>query len=150
MSKCGSAILDIHCFKNSYNNFIIKEAVAIDVDSGCLLFHHIVKPPYAQRVLPKDKRREANWLTNNFHGLKWQDGDLPFNDIYDKIKNCFSSATTVFVKGEEKKEFIRTLVPSHCTVVDLQLLGCPSIKVLNNMLGNDTLRCRYHITLSHR
>ena len=54
------------------------------------------------------------------------------------------------MKGEEKKDFIRTLVPSHCTVVDLQSLGCPSIKALDIMFRNDTLRCRHHIALTHR
>lgn len=157
----NTIVLDIQGFKNNLNSFIIKEITAINLDSGTLLFHHIVCPPYDRRILSPDKLRECYWLTKHFHGLEWHSGDIPYDVILEKIRDIFNENTnstttstnlplTVLVKGLEKKEYIKSLVPEYCSVIDLDSLGCQSLDSLNNLFTNDTLRCANHKNDTHR
>lgn len=134
-------VMDVQCFKNNFNEFIIKEVVAIDLQSKCLLFHHIVKPPFNRNRLTREKMREVNWLTHNHHGLGWDDGDVDYHTILEIIKNNLTTTSTVLVKGCEKRHFIQTIVPDWCSVIDVEPLGCGSLKFLNT---DDTLRCNNH------
>lgn len=150
----NTIVLDIQCFKNNQNSFIIKEITAINLESGTLLFHHIVCPPYERRLLSPDKLRECYWLTQNFHGLEWHSGDIPYDVILEKIRDLFNITSsfplTVLVKGCEKREFIKSLVPEYCNVVDMETLGCQSLDSLSNLFTNDTLRCTHHKYNTHR
>lgn len=146
-------VLDIQCFKNNLNSYIIKEVTAISLESGTLMFHHIVCPPYDHRLLSQDKQRESYWLTKYFHGLEWHSGDIPYDIVLEKIRdlvNNTSSTTTVLVKGCEKTEYIKSIVSEYCNVVDLDSLGCQSLDSLNNLFTNDTLRCSHHKSGNHR
>lgn len=155
-------VLDIQCFKSNLNSYIIKEITAISLESGIILFHHIVCPPYDRKLLSQDKLRESYWLTKYFHGLEWYYGDVPYDVILEKIRDLFSSnsssteqSTTtttaaVLVKGCEKTEFIKSIVPDCCKVIDLDSLGCQSLESLSNLFTTDTLRCSHHKSANHR
>lgn len=142
-------IMDIQCFKNNFNEFIIKEVTGIDMESGCLLFHHIAKPPFSHSLLSREKIKEINWLTNNHHGLEWEDGDIDYDTLFKIIKTNLTTTYTVLVKGCEKRQFIQTFVPEGCTVVDLDSVGCDSLKSLNNLYTDETLRCIHHRQVKH-
>lgn len=146
-------VLDIQCFKNNLNSFIIKEATAISLESGTILFHHIVCPPHDKGLLSQDKLRECCWLSKYFHGLDWHVGDTPYDVILEKIKDLFNkspSTVLLLVKGCEKADYIKSIVPNYCNVVDLDSLGCQSLDSLNNLFTIDTLRCCHHKSVNHR
>lgn len=145
-------VLDIQCFTNNANSYIIKEAAAIDIDYGILLFHHIASPPYDIRALSLEKQRENKWLTRNFHGLPWNSGDISYTDLFDRLRDLLKSCVTVFVKGLEKKEFIQSmsLGPRYCEVKDLTSLGCYSLNHLTETCTIDSLKCNHHKSPAHR
>lgn len=69
-------ILDFQCFKDNNNDYILKEVCALEVHSGTLLMHHIVKSPFNRDFLTQAKLRESYWLTKHCHGLEWDHGDI--------------------------------------------------------------------------
>lgn len=150
MEREVSVVLDIQCFKDNNGCFIIKEIAVIDADTGSLLFHHIVCPPYDRRLLTAEKLRESHWVTKYYHGLDWCHGDIPYPVLMEKIKTTFTSISLVFVKGQEKADFIRTVLPRQCNVIDLEHLHCNSLDVLSSLFTTDTLRCKNHKAIDHK
>lgn len=142
-------ILDIQCFKDNSNSFIVKEVCAIELDSGILLFHHIVSPPYERKQLSAGKLRESYWTTKYHHGIEWNVGDISYNSMMDKLEYLFSSCLSIYVKGSEKKQYIKSLCPEYCQVLDLETLNCESLESLSVLYVNDSLRCKYHTSENH-
>lgn len=99
-------VLDIQCFRNNLKEFIIKEVCVIDVLTGTLLLHHVVKSPFSKDKLCVERKRETNWLVSNWHGLEWDQGDIAYDECVTKLRECLKKCTTVYVKGLEKKMFL--------------------------------------------
>lgn len=148
-STLRCVVIDFQCFKNNSNEFIIKEVSIIDTTSGCLLIHNIARPPFSIRTLKQEKIREVNWLVINHHGIEWCDGNIDYDVLLCIIKSILATASTILVKGCEKTKFIQTLVPGCCSVLDLETLGCGSLKFLNDLYFNDALRCKHHKCITH-
>lgn len=65
--------VDVQGFKGNHNRFICKEFCLID---GVDVFHELIRSPFPLNRLSAHLRTQANWLTRNFHGLNFEDGDL--------------------------------------------------------------------------
>lgn len=141
--KPTSVVLDIQCFKNDENEFILKEVCIIEVVTGILLLHHIAISPYSQRFLSQEKLRESCWLTKHYHGLEWNKGDIGYHTLIQKVRTCLSDYSTVYVKGLEKKQYVlNTLVTDETSlVVDMSDIGCSSLASIS---GSSTIRCNHH------
>ena len=77
--------------------------------------------------LPAHDRQTVIWLTNNLHGLDWDEGDIPYCDL-KTICLSFSFRFTrknFFAKGIEKCELLSKLLQK--TVYNLEDLNCPRI-----------------------
>lgn len=148
-----SIILDFQCFKDNNNDYILKEVCVLEVDSGTLLMHHIAKSPFNRDFLSQEKLRESYWLTKHCHGLKWDQGDIWYHVLENKLRECIAKRPIVYVKGAEKKEYVRrNFITDPCTtnVIDLNDIGCGSIASINNLLSTNTLRCRHHKSVHTR
>lgn len=140
-------IVDIQCFKDDQNEFILKEVCVLEADTGVLLMHHVAKPPYERTDLSDEKLRESYWLTKHCHGLTWEHGDIPYHALLYKLTTCISKRPTVYVKGLEKKEYlkrqhIRDFVTTN--VIDVCDIGCGSLASINNLMSTNILRCCNH------
>lgn len=167
-SSSSSVVLDLQCFTDNHNEFIVKEACVLDVSRGTILLHHIAEPPFDQdRYLTREKQRERYWLTNHYHGLEWNSGDIPYNQIMNKLIECLSQHSVIYVKGIEKKMFVlkcltgsdevdtkttstETIYSSSTTprVIDMNDIGCNSI----DSIGRTSLskvRCNHHKSTRH-
>ena len=85
------------------------------------------KPPLKFADLPANDRQTVIWLTNNLHGLDWDEGDIPYCDL-KTICLSFSFQFTrknFFAKGIEKCELLSKLLQK--TVYNLEHLNCPQI-----------------------
>lgn len=111
-----NVVLDFQCFKNNQNEFIVKEACVLEVSTGSILFHHVAElPHYTQsHFLNKARQRECRWLTDNYHGLDWSSGDMPFINLMEKLRELLShQCSTIYVKGLEKRKYVETdLLPT--------------------------------------
>ena len=89
--------------------------------------YNIFQTPLKFADLPAHDRQTVIWLTNNLHGLDWDEGDIPYCDL-KTICLSFSFRFTrknFFAKGIEKCELLSKLL--HKTVYNLEDLNCPRI-----------------------
>ncbi|XP_077258527.1 uncharacterized protein LOC143895348 [Temnothorax americanus] len=76
--------------------FVVKEVAVLR--KGCVLTHHIFNYPMPWNLLTKSDKSCATWLIRNHHGLRWEDGNVP----YSMVKRLITSA--VLGIEEDKKE----------------------------------------------
>lgn len=155
-SKVSSVVLDIQCFKDNDNEFIVKEASVVDLATGTLLLYHVALPPFDRGLLSEEKLRESYWLSKHCHGLDWNRGDIPYQVMMDQLRVCLSGRAVIYVKGLEKKIFVTkrlldsTLLPTcrsiHTppVIIDISDYGCGSLSSLSNLLSASTVRCGQH------
>lgn len=138
-NKCENYVyIDIQGFRTSRNRFICKEFCLVDGDS---MFHTFVKSPYSFNKMPAYYRRQANWLINRFHGIKYEHGDTHiielkqtmFTKIHDK---------TILVKGIEKIAWLQYIFR------DCGKINCVNIEDMDVDLSLDKNKlfdvCEYH------
>lgn len=114
-------IVDVQGF--NIPEFVAKE-IAVMSRNGKKLLHLIISPPVPYRKLSKNVKNQVQWLYQNYHGLKWNEGYISYVKMEDIIKNIFNNATTIFVKGDIKKIFIEKYFNGE--VIDFMHL--PSMK----------------------
>ncbi|XP_071653039.1 uncharacterized protein [Temnothorax longispinosus] len=66
--------------------FVVKEVAVLR--KGCVLTHHIFTYPMPWNLLTKSDKSCATWLIHNHHGLRWEDGNVP----YSMVKRLITSA----------------------------------------------------------
>ena len=116
-------VLDLEGFKLKSLGFIIKEHSLCSSYNDTIFF----KPPLKLADLPAHDRQTVIWLTNNLHGLDWDEGNIPYCDL-KTICLSFSFRFTrknFFAKGIEKCELLSKLLQK--TVYNLEDLNCPRI-----------------------
>lgn len=146
-------VVDIQCFKDNKNEYIIKEVCVLEATTGILLMHHVAKPPYGHSELSDEKLRESHWLTKHCHGLQWEHGDIPYYALFNKLTACISNRPSVYVKGLEKKEYLKRHHITDfvtTTVIDVCDIGCGSLASIGNLLSTNILRCRNHKSTQSR
>ncbi|KAG8237706.1 hypothetical protein J437_LFUL017660 [Ladona fulva] len=72
--------------------------------------------------------KKDRWLTENYHGIGWNDGETDHQDV-KYILRLYTKRSVIFDKGREKCLFLSELL-SPRVVYDLADLGCPSLKKL--------------------
>lgn len=140
--------VDFQGFKDSNNDFIVKE-FAIALTNGKRLQHWMVRSPYPFCTLSCKAKRQYTWVSNNHHGIKWQDGDTTLKSVQRQLEPLVEDSV-MYVKGLEKAKVVRKLF-TNCLVVELDespalkdlttpdvfcIFHCQSVKVcaLNNVL----------------
>ena len=109
-------VLDLEGFKLKSLGFIIKELSLCSSYNDTIFF----KPPLKFADLPAHDSHTVISLTNNLHGLDWDEGDIPYCDL-KTICLSFSFRFTrkkLFAKGIEKCELLSKLL--HKTVYNLE------------------------------
>ena len=70
-------VIDFQGFKRVYNEFVFKELAIVPLGENVQPIVYLFAPPHDWSYLPPRYRCENSWLTKNFHGLHWQDGEIP-------------------------------------------------------------------------
>lgn len=132
--------IDMQGFKVFGNGFMLKEFCLIDCNDN--RYHAIVKSTYKFKKLTSFYQRQAKWLTEHFHGLTYDCGDISISEV---IKQVFPKIKDkkVVVKGVEKVKWIKYIF-EKCGVID-----CYNIEDLNydkNVFTNvqSYEKCEYH------
>lgn len=95
--------MDIQGFRTSRHQFMCKAICLVDGDS---IFHRLVKSPYSFNRMSKYYQRQANWLINRYHGLKYDCGDFHIIEVKDLIFPKIRDKI-VLVKGAEKVSWLK-------------------------------------------
>jgi hypothetical protein len=150
MNAESTVIVDIQCFKDNDNKFIIKEIAAIYVQSGSILCHHIISPPYPRNLLSAERIQQTYWLIKYNHGLEWTIGDISYHLLLDKLKKIFNLISIVLVKGREKCDYLQTILPQQCNVAVLDNFYCKRQEVIMELFIKDTVRCNNLMGTHHK
>lgn len=122
-----AAFVDIQCFKSG-KDLVVKElSIATTTSNGVKTW--FFKPPYSD-----DERRDADiqqdrWLRDNFHGLRWCDGDRAYGDLQFILHGNLNACYFIFAKGREKCDMLQRVL-KYRVVLNMEILGCPSLRKL--------------------
>ncbi|KAL6417207.1 hypothetical protein ACFW04_012911 [Cataglyphis niger] len=129
-------IVDIQGFRDARAKFIPKE-VAIDAP---FVGHWIMMPPHSFGKLPENVRRQNNWLTRNYHGIEWFDGEANPKYFTSHLREITRHARYIYVRECEKACYLRNL-PSR-DIYNLEDIS-PAFKNLTSR-GERERYCGYH------
>uniref|UniRef100_A0A1Y1LTA4 Uncharacterized protein n=1 Tax=Photinus pyralis TaxID=7054 RepID=A0A1Y1LTA4_PHOPY len=97
-------VVDVQSFKTSKKCFSPKE---LAIYNGKQMAHFVFKPPFPWSSLDNEFQRQANWVTHNHHGIKWESGHTPSHLFPLILRHLISPSDHVYVKGKEKADIIR-------------------------------------------
>lgn len=130
--------VDLQGFKSNSNHFIAKEVAVVFNSKEHINF--IIKPPFDFQYLSPKKQKEANWLTNNYHHLKWSDGSVSYRSTVKFLRTNISHAK-IYVKGEEKRKWLELMLKRE--IFNIENVGCINFNQLD-MKCPEYLFCIYH------
>lgn len=138
------AVIDFHGFRDNNNRFIVKElAIVGDSFQTQVLF----KPPYDQNVLNAKMQRNTRWLTRNVHGIKWEEGGVPYDE--EIIRTLCRPFNIIYTKGLEKVNFLQNLHPLVRDLnTDAPLSDCKCVKRTPPHVNSQCLVRKHNIIIS--
>lgn len=99
--------IDIQGFRGNSNEFILKEIAILMKDK---LHHMLFKQPFSKSCLVAKSRRTNDWLEDNFHGLKWDEGFIEYNEMEEILcgilPNGKDENVVFYVNGLEKQKWL--------------------------------------------
>lgn len=99
--------------------------------------HFIVKPAVEFSSLTARDKKQARWLENNYHGLKYNCGSVELCDVGVIFKRLLSDIDIVYVKGNQKRKYLMELgLP--LVVIDLKPQDNPPKLTMQQPM------CMYH------
>lgn len=96
------SVVDFQAFLDNDGEYIVKE-IAI-VDEFQHYTHLFFKSPFDKSQLDHRYYRQAVWLENNLHRIKWEYGDVELSD--DVLSTLLRNYDVVYVKGLEKANYL--------------------------------------------
>ena len=102
-------IIDVQGFKRFYNDFVFKELAIVRLGEDAQPAVFLFAPPQDWNSLSPRYKCENSWLTKNYHGINWQEGEIPYEDFDEILKSTTRGANKVYVKGLEKQKWIRNI-----------------------------------------
>lgn len=84
-----SYIVDFQGFKRPLNEFTFKEIAVIALEEDATPRVYSMKPPYEWCKLPSRYRSENFWLCCNYHGLTWEGGHIPYENLREVLSKFF-------------------------------------------------------------
>lgn len=115
------AIIDLQGFKRAHSIFVPKE---ICVYTANEYSHFVIKSPHPFSCLKVEEKRQAAWLSRNYHGLRWDEGHLELDDTARKIAALLANKI-IIVKGAEKIRWVHEITNNfnlHC--INIESYGC--------------------------
>ncbi|KAF7383162.1 hypothetical protein HZH68_015011 [Vespula germanica] len=121
--------VDLQGFKIQNNLFVLKEFAICDMTDN-LVANYVFLPPFHEDQLSRKDEIGVRWLTDNHHGLEWNDGFVNYNlryEIFEQHLICSSSILNIYMKGTEKIQWLYEFLSEKHS----RLLLEKRIKILN-------------------
>lgn len=133
--------------------FVVKEVAVLR--KGTVLAHYIFTYPLPWNLLTKSDKSCASWLIANHHGLRWEDGNVPYGMAKRLITSAVlgteeddETSTLVYVKGCQKREWLVDLLENLARenlIIETLDADYEDIESLNNLDVTNTIRCGKHV-----
>lgn len=117
-------VIDIQGFKDAEESFFPKEVAVVSVNSAHCA-HWIITQPYSFTELSARSKSQNNWLSKNFHGIEWFEGDTPYKNLCRHLRAIAQLTNRIFTRGADKSAFIQRITSRN--VINLEEeQECPS------------------------
>lgn len=131
------AVVEFHGFKDNHNRFIVKELAVV---SKYIKSQIVFQAPFSKSLLNSKMTRTANWLSNSFHSIDWNDGDIPYDESL--ICSLCKPFDIIYTKGLEKVTFLQQF---HSNVKEITINStrecCSNCCVLPQHRNNSNVKC---------
>jgi len=91
-------IIDIQGFRDAEEKFIPKEIAVVAINAP-IFGHWIIIPPCPFVNLPESSRRQNNWLSRNYHGIEWVDGEVNLEHFKQHLREITRQAYRIYSRG---------------------------------------------------
>lgn len=108
----NSCVIEFQAFRGNADEFIIKELVILDLQSG-VTNYFLFKPPFSFKYLQKKAARTNKWLINYFHHIPWSDGYTEYNELDNVMYYYCDKYNTIYSTGSEKCKWINMYTSSR-------------------------------------
>jgi len=132
-------VIDIQGFRDVEENFIPKEVAVLAINAA-ITGHWIMTSPCPFEDLPVRAKRENNWLTRNYHGIEWFDGDVNSTNFTIHLRDITRHARYIYTRGQEKTRYLSNLLSRN--VYNLEGIS-PAFKNLPDFEDRGQ-RCTHH------
>jgi hypothetical protein len=129
--KFDTLVIVIGAFRGKKNEVVPKEISFVGTDGNADRWKgsYVFKEPYPESKLSDATRRTNSWISKNLlGGVKWEDGNISHIFWMELVRDLCANVASVgviFTKGSEHAKLLRSILPDHVTVHDLDNLGCP-------------------------
>ena len=137
--------------------FVVKEVAVLRQRN--VLSHYIFTNSIPWGALLKSEKSCVSWLTAYHHGLRWEDGTVPYwmardlitRAVYGMIKNDDNDdddEDLVYVKGHEKREWLKDLLDVNAranVIIKTMDADYEGMESLNKLDATNTIRCGKHV-----
>jgi hypothetical protein len=131
--KFTSLVIVIGAFRGKKNAVVPKEIsfVGVDENGDHWKGSYVFKEPHPEDELSEATRRTNSWISKNLlGGVKWEDGNISHIFWMELVRDVCSNVCSeglIFIKGSEHTKLLRSILPNHLTVYDLDTLACPKV-----------------------
>ena len=98
-------------FRVKKKTHIIKEVCILRMSENARPMTMVFYPPFAWESLSRADKRCNRWLSKYFHGPRWDSGDIPYDRLHNVLQCVLSSTKRIFVKGVNKAEQMKEILP---------------------------------------
>lgn len=135
-------IVDIQGFVDCENQFLPKEVAVVSLREGHIA-HWVIAPPCEFSELPYPTQKQNNWLTVNFHGIEWYDGEISSIQLKKHIREIAQVADHIYVRGREKKLYLERITARR-------IFNLENISPTFEELRSSTQYCLHHGSIKRR
>ena len=124
------ATCDIQMLRGQSGEYVLKEfAVFEPTDVAQVYKAATFAPPYAAEFLPEKYVKQNSYGARHLHGLRWDDGDLSYEQLPRILYEMTRQYKVLYVKGEDKKKILQFFLPTK-DVYNIEMLDCPKLRKL--------------------
>ncbi|XP_036150639.1 uncharacterized protein LOC118648436 [Monomorium pharaonis] len=117
-------VIDIQGFKDTEESFFPKEVAVVSVNTAHCA-HWIIAQPYSFTELSTRSKSQNNWLSKNFHGIEWFEGDTPYKNLCRHLRAVTQLTNRIFTRGADKSAFIQRITSRNIINLEEEQ-ECPS------------------------
>lgn len=117
MNNTDIVIIDIQFVIGNEKEYFIKELAILNFES-LVAENYIFKPRFHYSKLNTQARIQDYYNYKNINGLRWMDGTLKYENIFDILQKLSDKA--LIVKGYDKKQILRFYLPTT-KIIDLEM-----------------------------
>lgn len=126
---------------------IFKEVVIVNITSGEFYFF-LLNPPCSFNRLSESDKKIVRYCEKNIHKIRWNNGRHTMKDLNVGL-SCIGIGDTVYTKGHQKAEFLRSALLNIAVVVDLDHMGCKNVIQYLDKIKNTKCSLSFHKNSSH-